>query len=55
MSTPRTPFDWTAWYAKIPGIPTDWGFTKTAEPSPFAPLPRGVLLALRRRRLRLAR
>ena len=33
MTQPRQTFDWTAWYAKIPGIPADWGFPKSAEPS----------------------
>ena len=27
----RPGFDWTAWYAKIPGIPADWGFSRSAE------------------------
>ena len=25
MTRPSQEFDWTAWYAKIPGIPLDWG------------------------------
>ena len=31
MTTPRSSFDWTAWYAKIPGIPVDWGFRNLAD------------------------
>lgn len=25
MKTQATTFDWSAWYASIPGIPGDWG------------------------------
>ncbi len=25
MTRPSQTFDWTAWYANIPGIPLDWG------------------------------
>jgi len=33
MTQPSKPFDWTAWYAKIPGIPFDWGMSREAKPS----------------------
>ena len=51
MTQPRQTFDWTAWYAKIPGVPADWGFPKSAEPTTTARRP---LAVPRRRRLHLA-
>ena len=47
----RQTFDWTAWYARIPGIPLDWGFPQSAEPTAA----RGEIVPPRRRRLHLAR
>jgi hypothetical protein len=61
MITHRTTFDWTAWYAKIPGIPVDWGFSSLADPSAVSrPTPaeseaRYMPLKRNRLRLRLAR
>jgi len=50
MTHHRQSFDWTAWYAKIPGIPADWGFSKDADPV----APRHEIVPPRRRRLHLA-
>ena len=46
----RPTIDWAAWYAKIPGIPCDWGFSRSAEPGTA----RAEIAAPRRRRLHLA-
>ncbi|MDL2351681.1 MAG: hypothetical protein QFC78_02430 [Pseudomonadota bacterium] len=51
MTQPRQTFDWTAWYAKIPGIPLDWGFSSNDD----AAAPRSEFQPPRRRRLHLAR
>ena len=51
QTTSRQTFDWTAWYAKIPGIPSDWGFNKAAEPGTA----RAEIVPPRRRHLHLAR
>ena len=53
MTHPAQTFDWTAWYAKIPGIPADWGFAKNQDQtaSRQAIVPPGR----RRSMLRLAR
>ena len=51
MTQHRQSFDWTAWYAKIPGIPADWGFHSENEKTP----PRGEIVPPRRRRMHVAR
>lgn len=51
MTQHRQSFDWTAWYAKIPGIPADWGFRSDSEKTP----PRSEIVPPRRRRLHVAR
>ena len=48
MTRPSQTFDWTAWYAKIPGIPLDWGTSR--EPRQAASAQR---FEPPRRRLRL--
>ena len=50
MTQQRQTFDWTAWYAKIPGIPLDWGFSGN-DPSAAQ---RSEIRLPRRRRLHLA-
>ena len=50
MTQLRKSFDWTAWYAKIPGIPPDWGFPKSADSATL----RNEVPPPRRRRLHLA-
>lgn len=50
MTQQRQTFDWTAWYAKIPGIPLDWGFVSKGT----AASPRSEIRPPRRRRLHLA-
>ena len=52
MTRPNQTFDWTAWYAKIPGIPLDWGLPK--ESSDKAQCGAFVPPSRPRRRLHLA-